>query len=267
MTQVNQIQIGGHDASYFPVTLDNIMNIEAPNEKRTLFIGAHPDDIEIGCASKIEDLLEKGYSIYYVICTNGEKAQGTTTEERRLESQVAATCIGRTMTLPTPGENLETYLSSVTETYKGEKGIGGVIYLNLPDTELEHQKDLVTRLEEVFKLIKPTLLFTHSEHDEHRDHVAVSTASKAAAHRWIGSVYMYPVYRQYGFLPTSFFPLGEKDMERKSNLLAFCFPSQINSPFLEKVVATARYFCHDSLLQLDGGFHYVEAFETYRQVI
>ena len=37
-----------------------------------LFIGAHPDDIELGCAGTICYFIEKNYDIYCYHLTNGE---------------------------------------------------------------------------------------------------------------------------------------------------------------------------------------------------
>ena len=37
-----------------------------------LFIGAHPDDVELGCAGAICDYVEKNYEVYCYYMTNGE---------------------------------------------------------------------------------------------------------------------------------------------------------------------------------------------------
>ncbi len=41
---------------------------------KILFIGAHPDDIEIGCESTIYNLKSSDeYKVYFLVLTDGEK--------------------------------------------------------------------------------------------------------------------------------------------------------------------------------------------------
>jgi len=61
-------------------------------KKVILAIGAHPDDIEIGCGGTIKKHVLKGDDVYYVIATNGEK--GGDGDERVSEAKKAAQLMG-----------------------------------------------------------------------------------------------------------------------------------------------------------------------------
>ena len=70
---------------------------------RFLFLGPHPDDIEIGAGGTIASLTEKGKQVSFLICTDGRYGldfmpEGTTPEElipiRKEESVKAAAVLG-----------------------------------------------------------------------------------------------------------------------------------------------------------------------------
>lgn len=85
-----------------------VLKIAAPVPKigsfdRYLFIGPHPDDIEIGAGATAAVLAEQGKKITFLICTDGRYGltnapKGTTPEEliaiRRREAQASARSLG-----------------------------------------------------------------------------------------------------------------------------------------------------------------------------
>ena len=44
--------------------------------KRFLFVGPHPDDIEIGAGATIKRLADEGKNIAFLICTDGRYGDG-----------------------------------------------------------------------------------------------------------------------------------------------------------------------------------------------
>ena len=59
-----------------------------------LFLGPHPDDVEIACSGAILRLLRAGKTSAIVDCTRGEMGSRGTPEQRKQEAQAAATALG-----------------------------------------------------------------------------------------------------------------------------------------------------------------------------
>ena len=54
--------------------------------KNILAIGAHPDDVELGCGGTISKHLELGDEVYVLIMTNGEKGSHAPNREECFKS-------------------------------------------------------------------------------------------------------------------------------------------------------------------------------------
>ena len=59
-----------------------------------LAIGAHPDDVELGCGGTLALLVRQGRKVGILHLTRGEAGTRGTTEERRLEAETAAQALG-----------------------------------------------------------------------------------------------------------------------------------------------------------------------------
>ncbi len=59
-----------------------------------LAIGAHPDDVEVGCGGLLIKMAEKGYRIGLACLTRGEMGTGGTPEIREREARAAADILG-----------------------------------------------------------------------------------------------------------------------------------------------------------------------------
>jgi LmbE family N-acetylglucosaminyl deacetylase len=64
-----------------------------------LAIGAHPDDIEYGCAGTLIKYAERGHHIFLLVLTGGQ--EGGSTETRKQEQEAAA----EIMKVPEQGTN------------------------------------------------------------------------------------------------------------------------------------------------------------------
>lgn len=72
-------------------------------------VGAHPDDVEIGCGGTVARLVEQGYRVGIIDLTDGEPTPGSPGPEVRLaEAQKAAEILGAVVrvTLPLPNRRL-----------------------------------------------------------------------------------------------------------------------------------------------------------------
>src|SRR5271155_5766540 len=59
-----------------------------------LAVGAHPDDIEFGCAAILLKEIKKGNRVKLLVLSRGEAGTGGTPEQREQESREAARTMG-----------------------------------------------------------------------------------------------------------------------------------------------------------------------------
>ncbi|MFV0387973.1 MAG: response regulator [Pyrinomonadaceae bacterium] len=194
-----------------------------------LAIGAHPDDVEIGCGGVLARHSRKGDNITILTLSDGEI--GGDTNERRKESQAAAEDIRATL-----------------------------VWGNLKDTQITDSRGTISIIEEAIQQAKPQIIYTHSANDAHQDHRNAFSASIVAG-RKVQNLYCYQSPSStIDFRPTSFTDISDF-LEEKQNLVSH-FSSQVakanylNSEFIE---STARYWGRFA------GYKKVEPFEVIRE--
>jgi LmbE family N-acetylglucosaminyl deacetylase len=139
-----------------------------------LAIGAHPDDIELGCGGVIRSASANGKRVVAVFLTKGEKSGDPQT--RVLESKAALKILG------------------IHEVYFGD----------FPDTEIPSGSKGIDFLENLYNYCKPETVLTHTVHDVHQDHRQVGWLS-LSAFRNASRVLAYETPRATGeFRPTYF---------------------------------------------------------------
>jgi LmbE family N-acetylglucosaminyl deacetylase/tetratricopeptide (TPR) repeat protein len=127
-----------------------------------LALGAHPDDIELGCAGFILKLKASGAQVHGLTLTRGEL--GTDRPGERTEECARA------------GRFLE---------------LDGHTVLDLPDAGLQGRSaEVKAAIEGMVKSLRPTIVLTHSDVDVHGDHRAVHAATREAA-RGVPTVLCY----------------------------------------------------------------------------
>ncbi len=127
--------------------------------KRILAIGAHPDDVEIGCGATLMKHAANGDEVHILTLTNGE--QGGQVNTRYKESMKAAEYL-----------NAKLYMKDLRDTYITDG----------PET--------IKVIEDVIINVKPDIIYTHSINDNHQDHRNTYLATMVAA-RGIQHVYSY----------------------------------------------------------------------------
>jgi LmbE family N-acetylglucosaminyl deacetylase len=128
-------------------------------QKRVLAIGAHPDDVEIGCGGALAKHHAAGDVLQILTLSRG--AAGGDVNQRTIEAQRAAALLG------------------------GSLQIG-----NLPDTRIDSGFETIDIIQAVVRELRPTDVYTHCSEDTHQDHRAVHAASLVAA-RSVANVYCY----------------------------------------------------------------------------
>lgn len=200
--------------------------------ERVLAIGAHPDDVEIGCAGALLEHRRRGDHVAVLTLSRGDV--GGDRNARVSESVTAATQIGARLLLA-----------------------------DLPDTQIDQGIDTIRLIEDVVAALRPTVVYVHSRHDSHQDHRAVNTATMSAA-RAVSQVFAYQSPSATNdFAPTRFVPV-DAVIARKVDVLS-SFASQSARPYLEPelIVAGARYWAR----HLAPLARYAEPFEVIRSFI
>lgn len=159
--------------------------------KKTLFLGAHPDDIELGCGALIHHIADRTDVLCVTLSDNQKNPQ--------LKNIVN-----------------EHYRSMNILGIPADKIIIGPFSTRVfPDARQEI-------LEYFLKLrtdFQPDLIFTHSGHDMHQDHNTM-TEEALRAYRGI-TVLGYDVVRSsYDFFPHFLVEVTEEDVNKKIEALA-----------------------------------------------
>jgi len=138
-----------------------------------LALGAHPDDIEFGCAGTLIKYAQKGENIYLVVLTKGEL--GGDPKVRRQEQIKSQRIIG------------------AQKLYWG----------GYEDTKIPLDKSLVQWIEDIIKEVKPDFIFVNYPEDTHQDHHRLASASISAT-RYTRNVLFYEVPTTANFNPNVF---------------------------------------------------------------
>jgi LmbE family N-acetylglucosaminyl deacetylase len=118
---------------------------------RILAVGAHPDDVELGCGGVLALFKKKGHEVNILVLTRGEASGDPAVREN--ECKLAASIIG--------ADDLR--------------------FGNLADTKVTDGIESVRVIENSIDAIGPDFLFTHSSKDSHQDHRNTHFASMSAA--------------------------------------------------------------------------------------
>jgi LmbE family N-acetylglucosaminyl deacetylase/CheY-like chemotaxis protein len=194
-----------------------------------LAVGAHPDDVELGCGGTLLLAAQRGALITVLTLSPGER--GGAAVARAGEAERAAQRLGARLVLG-----------------------------DLPDTDVGDGPETIRLIERVVSEVKPTSLYVHSAHDVHQDHRGAHSAALVAA-RGVPTVLAYqsPSWT-VEFRPSLFVDVGDV-LDEKLRLLSL-FASQ-DRPYLraDTIRSTAIYWGRFA------GYRPAEAFELVRQSV
>jgi LmbE family N-acetylglucosaminyl deacetylase len=201
-----------------------------------LAIGAHPDDIELGCAGTLLKHYEEGDTINLLILTKGEASGDPKIRER------------------------ECYAASKKMNAKN------VFFGDLHDTQVSDGIETINVIEKVIKQLNPAIIYTHSYQDTHQDHRNASYATLSAARR-SKKILMYesPTTFQQ-FTPHIFIDI-KSQFERKKEIIRL-YHSQSNKHWWS--MGERASLALEGLASYRGfqaGLEVAEAFELVRLVI
>lgn len=212
-----------------------------------LAIGAHPDDIELGCGGVVLKAVREGHNVYMYTLTRG--AASGDPQERTRELVTSAHYIG----------------------------IKKLWIDNFDDTKLTISSELINSIEDYITESHADIVFTHSLFDIHHDHKAIA-ASVLEAGRFVPNILAYEIPLTKDFKPQVFYDISDV-VEEKVKLIKL-FKSQRDKIYLKAnaIRGLAEYRALQSRLNgsminnsiqhdHDASFEtnrYVEAFEVLK---
>jgi LmbE family N-acetylglucosaminyl deacetylase len=125
-----------------------------------LAVGAHPDDVELGCGATLALLKKKGHEVHILVLTRGEASGDPIVRQRECEQ--------------------------ATKTI----GVDKLLLGGLRDTKVTDGIETITEIENVIDSVKPDMVFSNSQKDQHQDHRNTGLACLSAA-RKVHKVLLY----------------------------------------------------------------------------
>lgn len=196
-----------------------------------LAIGAHPDDIEFGCGGTLIKYARAKHNVHLLVLTDG--GFGGDPLIRRSEQKLSAKAIG------------------VKELFWG-----GFI-----DTEVVNNRELILRIENIVRKVKPDMVFMNFYQDIHQDHRAVALAGISAT-RYIKEVLFYEVPTTHSFNPEIFVDI--KDVLGKKMQLLKIHASQVGRTRVKNLTIVESSRSCANFRGFQGRVKYAEGFKALR---
>ncbi|SDY68637.1 N-acetylglucosaminyl deacetylase, LmbE family [Micromonospora pattaloongensis] len=180
--------------------------------RSVLAVGAHPDDIELGCGGTLAAHRCAGDTVTMLVLTGGQNGPGSCAERRREQERAARV------------------LDAV------------LIWGRLVDCALAPDAATVTVVENALRSVAADIVYVHAPEDSHQDHRAAATATLAAA-RHRNRILYYRSPSTTEFNPTMYVDISAH-LDRKVEAIA-CHRTQVAASAMvdpEVVAASARHF-------------------------
>ncbi len=196
-----------------------------------LAIGAHPDDVELGCGGTLIKAVREGHQVFMYTLTRG----GASGE---------------------PNQRTE-------ELKRSAKFIGAkdLKIDDFEDTKLTPGPDLINHIESYINFADPDVIFTHSKRDIHHDHRAIANATVEAA-RFSSNILSYEIPLTKEFEPEIYYDITDV-IDEKVELIEI-FWSQNAKLYLKAkaIKGLAEYRALQS--RMGTTVNYVETFEVVK---
>lgn len=213
------------------------INFDKPEQSdlKILCLGAHCDDIEIGCGGTVLKLIENysNITVYWVIFSSNE--------QRAQEAIVSS----------------NTFLKEVSQKKVEIK--------NFQDGFLSFQgKEVKECFEQLKQEFSPDLIFTHYRQDRHQDHRLISDLTWNTFRNHLILEYEIPKYDGDLGIPNFFVHLDEALCRRKIQYLMDAFPTQNHKQWFTE--ETFRSILRIRGIESNSASKYSEAFHCRKIV-
>ena len=173
-----------------------MLKLELSGARRLLYLGSHPDDIEIGCGGTLFTLAEAdpGLNVLWVVFSgNMQRAEEARKSGQRLLEKV---------------------------------GQRKVVMKQFRESFFPSQSSRIKTYFETLKKFRPDLIFTHYRDDRHQDHRLVSDLTWNTFRNHFILEYEVPKYDGDLGQPNLFVPLEPPVAHAKARHICGDFPSQ-----------------------------------------
>jgi LmbE family N-acetylglucosaminyl deacetylase len=167
------------------------------NVKSALFLGAHCDDIEIGCGGTIQRIVAANPKVRIHWVTLSSDAI------REKEARHAASLLLKGAT------NTDVRIEAFKGSFFPYSGA-----------------DIKAYFERVKREVEPDVIFTHYRHDLHQDHRVVNELTWNTYRNHQILEYEIPKFDGDLGVPNGFSPLTRAQLDRKAEVILQCFESQ-----------------------------------------
>jgi LmbE family N-acetylglucosaminyl deacetylase len=159
--------------------------------KKVLFLGAHPDDIEIGCGALIHHIVRQTEILCVTLSDNQKNPDLKNVKDEHIKSMKV---------LGVPDEKVV---------------FGPFTTRVFPDA----RQEILEYFLKLRREFQPDLIFVHSKQDVHQDHLTM-TDEALRAFRGITVLGFDVVRSSYGFFPHFLAEVSEEDVQKKIEALA-----------------------------------------------
>lgn len=203
---------------------------------RVLCLGAHPDDIEIGCGGTLIRLQEDNpeLNVHWVVLS--------ASEERLREASDSAELL-----LDASG-HADVRIESFQDSYFPYYG-----------------REVKAYIHQLSSQINPDLVFTHWRGDAHQDHRLVSELTWNAFRSHLILEYEIPKWDGDMGRPNAFMPLEQATCQKKIDHLLKSFPSQVGKDWFDTEVFWGLLRLRGMEARSPSG--YAEAFHCSKMVM
>lgn len=151
---------------------------------RVIAIGAHPDDIEIGCGGSIARHTANGDEVVFIVATGGGAAGSV--EVRKKEAETAAAILG----------------------------VKACAFLDYEDTKVPESVEAVDKIEQIVKIFSPDRVYIPYFNEIHQDHRATHKNAISAC-RNVPQILMYEGPSTYSDFQANFWIDIENFVDKK----------------------------------------------------
>ncbi|MPY74218.1 MAG: PIG-L family deacetylase [Alphaproteobacteria bacterium] len=212
------------------------LGVDAGRPGTFLFLGAHCDDIEIGCGASVLRLVDEHpeAAFHWVVFSSDER--------RAAETKRAATVL----------------LAKARESKVVIKQFRNAFFPFIG-------AELKEYFEELKRSVTPDAVFTHHRQDRHQDHRTLSDLTWNTFRSHLVLEYEIPKYDGDLGQPNLFVPVTKAMMERKIETLMACYATQTNH----------QWFTPDTFaglmrlrgIECDSPTGYAEAFHARKMIL
>jgi N-acetylglucosamine malate deacetylase 1 len=200
--------------------------------KRVLFLGAHPDDIELGCGALLHHIVKETEILCVTLSDNQKNPE---LENVKAEHYQAMHVLG------VPEEKI-LFGPFTTRVFPNAR------------------QEILEYFLQLSRDFQPDLIFVHSKQDVHQDHLTM-TDEALRAFRGITVLGFDVVRSSYGFFPHFLVEVTEEDVNKKIEALS-CYETYRDRYYFNSELTRSIMIRHGALAELP----FAEGFDILRIV-